>query len=101
MLFLTKLAKLTGFRLFHNHVSLDFVLSVFEFGTTQFWRVTDKFRLAMFEEAAKEGVDTIFTFVYSKTSDDPFVKKTIQKTWRRSLFRPTILRQARTDETCQ
>ena len=73
----TELAKLTGFKLFHNHVSLQFVRAVFEFGTRRFWRVTDKFRLAMLDEAAKAGVDTIFTFVYNKATDDPFVKKTI------------------------
>ena len=29
----TELVKLTGFKLFDNHVSIDFVKSVFEFGT--------------------------------------------------------------------
>jgi hypothetical protein len=74
----TELAKITGFKLFHNHVSIQFVQSVFEFGTRVIWRLTDRFRLEMFEEAAKEGVDTIFTFVYGKGTDDPFVKETIR-----------------------
>jgi tRNA uridine 5-carbamoylmethylation protein Kti12 len=51
----TELAKVTGFKLFHNHVSIQFVQSIFEFGTRQFWKLTDKFRLSIFEEAAKEG----------------------------------------------
>src|SRR5207249_6103945 len=33
----TELAKLTGFKLFHNHVSIQFVQSIFEFGTKTFW----------------------------------------------------------------
>jgi hypothetical protein len=33
----------------------------------------------MIEEAAKEGVDMIFTFVYGKTTDDPFVRRIISK----------------------
>jgi hypothetical protein len=33
----------------------------------------------MIEEAAKEGVDTIFTFVYSKGEDDRFVRRVLQK----------------------
>jgi AAA domain len=74
----TELAKLTGFRLFDNHVSIDFVKSVFEFGTRRYWRLTDKFRLSMFKEVAKDGIDTIFTFAYDKTVDNPFVAKTIQ-----------------------
>jgi tRNA uridine 5-carbamoylmethylation protein Kti12 len=74
-----ELAKLTGFRPFHNHVSIQFVESLFEFGTKPFWRLTDKYRTEMIEEAAKEGVDTIFTFVYGKTSDDPFVRRIMRK----------------------
>jgi shikimate kinase len=70
-----ELAKMTGFRLFHNHVSIQFVQSIFEFGTKAFWRLTEKYRLEMLEEASKERVDTIFTFVYAKGSDDAFVRK--------------------------
>jgi hypothetical protein len=32
----------------------------------------------MFNEAAKDGVNPIFTFVYDKATDDPFVRKTIR-----------------------
>ena len=75
----TELAKLIDFRLFHSHVSIQFVQSLFEFGTRPFWRLTDKCRTEMIEEAAKEGVNTIFTFVYGKTTDDPFVRRIIRK----------------------
>ena len=73
-----ELAELTGFKLFHNHVSIQFVQSIFEFGTKTFWRLTNKYRLEMIEEAAKEGVDTIFTFVYSKGEDDRFVRDVLK-----------------------
>jgi hypothetical protein len=33
----------------------------------------------MLEEATKHEVDTIFTFVYGKEVDDPFVKKIIER----------------------
>jgi tRNA uridine 5-carbamoylmethylation protein Kti12 len=59
----TELVKLTGFKLFHNHVSIQFVQSIFEFGTKTFWRLTSKYRLEMLEEASKAGVNVIFTFV--------------------------------------
>ena len=74
-----ELAKLTGFRLFHNHVSIEFVESLFEFGSKPFQRLTAKYRTEMIEQAAKEGVDTIFTFVYEKTTDDPFVRSVLRK----------------------
>src|SRR5947208_14736775 len=69
----TELAELTGFKLFHNHVSIQFVQSIFEFGTKTFWRLTGKYRLEMIEQAVMDGMDTIFSFVYSKGADDLFV----------------------------
>lgn len=74
-----ELSKLTGFKLFHNHVSIQFIESLFDFGTKPFSRLTDKYRTEMIEEAAKEGVDTIFTFVYGKSIDDPLVRRIIRK----------------------
>jgi hypothetical protein len=75
----TELARMTGFKLYHNHVSVDFVKSVFEFGTPVFWRLVDKFRREILEQAAKEGVDTIFTFVYARDVDDEFVKDIVKR----------------------
>jgi len=74
-----KLARMTGYKLYHNHVSIDFVKSVFEFGTPTFWRLVDKFRREMLEEAAKEGIDVIFTFVYDRGSDDEFVNDVVRR----------------------
>ncbi len=74
----TELAKLTGFKLFDNHVSIQFVWSIFEFGTKTFWRLTRKYRLEMLEEASKEGIDVIFTFVYSRGEDDRFVNHVVK-----------------------
>ena len=74
----TELAKLTGFKLFDNHVSIQFVRSIFDFGTKTFSRLTGKYRLEMLEEAAKEGIDVIFTFVYGRGEDDRFVKNVVK-----------------------
>src|SRR5437016_8672380 len=74
----TEVVMLTGFKLFDNHVSIYFVKYDFEFGTRRYWKLIEKYRLSMFNEAAKHGINTIFTFVYDKASDNPFVKKTIQ-----------------------
>ena len=69
-----ELSKRTGFKLFHNHVSIQFVTSLFDFGTKPFNRLVDRYRREMLEEAAREGVDTIFTFVYGRPVDDEFVR---------------------------
>jgi tRNA uridine 5-carbamoylmethylation protein Kti12 len=34
-----EVAKLTGFKVFHNHLSIDCVKPVFEFGSEAFWRI--------------------------------------------------------------
>jgi hypothetical protein len=74
-----ELTKLTGFKLFHNHVSIQFVTSLFDFGSKTFNRLTDKYRREMLEEASRGGVDTIFTFVYGKPVDDEFVRDVVSR----------------------
>lgn len=61
-----KLSDMTGYKLFHNHASLDFVGTLFEFGTPIFNRLVVKYRMEMLEEAAKSGIDTIFTSAWVK-----------------------------------
>ncbi len=53
--------RLTGFRLFHNHLTVNAVRSVFDFGTPSFSEVIHRVRLDVFETAARHGVDVIFT----------------------------------------
>ena len=70
-----ELAHATAFKVFHNHVSIDCAETVFDFGTRPFGRVVGKIRMAVFEDAAREGVSLIFTFVYACPADTPFVER--------------------------
>src|SRR5687768_17345766 len=70
-----ELARLTGYKLFDNHVSIDCARSVFDFGTKPFWDAVGKIRGAVFEEAAAAGVSLIFTYVYSHPQDAPHVER--------------------------
>ena len=70
-----EVARLTGYRLFHNHVSIRCAQSVFDFGTPPFWKVVGGIRTLMFEEAAANGVSLIFTFVYAHPKDLPGVER--------------------------
>ncbi|MGP8125872.1 MAG: AAA family ATPase [Nitrososphaerales archaeon] len=72
------LAKQTGFRLFHNHLAIDAVKPVFDFGTPSFWKLVSQLRKEVIDEAAKEGVNTIFTFVYAKGEDDEYVREVVR-----------------------
>lgn len=65
-----ELAARTGFKVFHNHISIDCVKAVFEFGSAAFWRVLKLIREETFAEAAREGVSLIHTFCYAKGDDD-------------------------------
>jgi hypothetical protein len=57
-----ELTTLTGYRLFHNHVIVDAVASVFPFGSDRFTRLREEFWLTMFREAGEAGQSIIFTF---------------------------------------
>ena len=74
-----ELAKLTKYRIFHNHMTVDLVRSIFDMHSKAFVRLIDLYRLEMFEEAAREHLGLIFTFVYAKPDDDYFIKETIQR----------------------
>jgi hypothetical protein len=56
-----QLAELSGFRLFHNHLTVNAVRPVFDFGTEPFRQVIHRLRLDVFETAARSGIDMIFT----------------------------------------
>lgn len=73
----TELARLTGFKLFHNHLSIDYVKIVFEFGRPAFWRVVGNVRFETIAEAAREDIDLIHTFCYEFGSDDEHFRKLI------------------------
>ncbi len=73
-----ELATHTGYKLFHNHLSITLVNAIFEFGSEQSVRLNGAFRLQMFEEAARAGIDgLVFTFVYAAGIDEPFVEQAV------------------------
>ncbi len=68
-----ELAKLTGFRVFHNHLTIDCIEPVFDFGTPSFSRLINLIRLETVAEAARAHVNLIFTYCYAKDFDDAHV----------------------------
>ncbi len=74
-----ELSKLTGYRLFHNQLSIEFVMSMFDFGTPTFNRLVLKYRADMIEEAAKNGISLIFTSSYAKGFNDPIIKDIMKR----------------------
>jgi hypothetical protein len=68
-----EIARRTGFKLFHNHISIDYVKSVFDFGTPVFWRVVGNVRFGLIAEAAREDISLIHTSCYEYGADDEHV----------------------------
>jgi len=74
------LAKKTGYKLFHNHLTIDLLKSIFEYGSPGFFKLNQNMRLDVFEAAAKQNIPgIIFTYVYDKDSDDEFIHEVINR----------------------
>jgi hypothetical protein len=76
-----EIEKATGFRLFHNHLSIEPVLPFFAFGSPPFVRLVDGFRARLIEEvAASDLPGMVFTFVwdFDNPNDAGFLERMCQ-----------------------
>jgi len=61
-----ELSKITGLKLFHNHMTIDLVSNFFNFSTPQGKRLVRLFRQEIFEEVSKSDLDgMIFTYMWA------------------------------------
>jgi len=80
-----EVSALTGWPVFHNHMSVDLAREFFEFGSPGFGKVVNTLRMTLFEAAASEPIEgLIFTFVYGLPHDDPWVSEVIETVERHS-----------------
>ena len=70
----TEVARRTGYKLFHNHLSIAAIEPVFDFGTETFWRLVHSIRADVFESAAREGISLVYTCVYEHPNDLELVR---------------------------
>lgn len=72
------LAELTGWPLFHNHLTVDLVLSLFPFGHPSMVKLREEIWLRAFEEGERAGLSgMIFTFAPEKTVTADFIPNTL------------------------
>lgn len=72
------LARRTGFNVFHNHLTVDMVTSLFPFGSEQAGPLMAKFRIEMLDAAAASNFSGVIqTFVYAAGLDDDFMQRLI------------------------
>lgn len=80
-----ELCKITDYKIFHNHLTVDLASSIFPMGTKAYSDLVEDIRLKVIETASKSKVaGIIFTFVYGIETyggreDDKFIKKVIDK----------------------
>lgn len=61
-----ELCLLTGYKLFHNHLTVEPVLDIFEFGSPPYNRLVSEFRHRVLEEAAGSDLPgLVFTIVWA------------------------------------
>ena len=65
-----ELAKITGLRLFHNHMSIELSLKLFDFGTPGFRALNETIRKTVFEQFAMGDLPGLI-FTYMMDFDDP------------------------------
>ena len=76
-----ELERLTGFRLFHNHMTVDPIIRLFPFESAPYRRLVTEFRRRIFEEyVASDARGLIFTFVWAldDAQDRAFIDSTAE-----------------------
>lgn len=72
-----EIARLTNFKVFHNHLSIDCIRPIFDYGTPSFIKLIEIIRIETVAEAARVGQNLIYTFCYAKGFDDAHVEKIV------------------------
>lgn len=71
-----ELASLTGYKLFHNHLAVDLLLSVFDFGSPPFIALREEIWLLVFDQGCRSHLDgMIFTFAPEGTVRPEFIQE--------------------------
>jgi deoxyadenosine/deoxycytidine kinase len=74
-----ELARRTGFKILHNQLTINCLVSVFPWGSAPFVRLNEQFRLAMFREACRARLPGIIhTFCYGRGCDERYIRKVIK-----------------------
>jgi hypothetical protein len=76
-----KLCEATGFKLLHNHMTIDPLLPIFEFGSDALGTLVTEFRFRIVEEAAKSGMaGLVYTFVwdFNGPDDTDFIRRVMK-----------------------
>jgi chloramphenicol 3-O-phosphotransferase len=71
------LSERIGFPVFHNHLVVDLLTTVFPFGSEPFVRLREELWLSVFRDAARAGTSTIFTFAPESSVEPGFSSRVV------------------------
>jgi chloramphenicol 3-O-phosphotransferase len=74
-----ELSRLTKLKLFHNHLTVDLLLSVFEFGSPAFVTLREQIWLSVICEACAAKTGLIFTFTPERTVSGGFLNRLVDE----------------------
>ena len=74
-----QLSRLTGLKLFHNHLTVDLLLSIFEFGSPAFVALREQIWLSVMLAACAARIGLLFTFNPERTVSDGFLNRLIHE----------------------
>ena len=73
-----ELVAITGYKLFHNHLVVDLLLTVFEFGSPELVALREEIWLSVFDKACRSDLPgMIFTFNPESTVRPEFIDNTL------------------------
>jgi len=73
-----ELSAMTGYKLFHNHLAVDLLLSVFDFGSAPFVELREQIWLSVLEQACRNDLPgLIFTFAPEATVHPDFIDRAV------------------------
>jgi predicted kinase len=73
-----EIARLTGFKVFHNHLTVNLVAAILPRGTPAYRQLLWDIRYAVFAEAARAHIEgLLFTMVYRR-DQDPYIARCVE-----------------------
>jgi len=76
-----ELEKITGLKLFHNHMTIEFLLPFFKMSSKSFKKLVNSYRIQFFEEVVKSDLEgIIFTYVWEldQKADHDFIDTIVE-----------------------
>ncbi|MCY3411852.1 MAG: AAA family ATPase [Candidatus Heimdallarchaeota archaeon] len=74
-----ELARRTGFKLIHNHISIEVAIQFFKHGSDEFWELEKTIRYKIFDMMKETGNNLIYTYTWALNldSDHEYIRKLI------------------------